>query len=114
MKDLFTLDIKNYLPQWNKEKRDSSRGIIIAKEKKVLPFSPDDKISLVFAKNQGYYKFPGGDINSDKAYIYGLKAYIYGLLDSYESVQETAVLLIKHYELNIVNSLRFQAILHYI
>lgn len=68
----------------------------MAKEKKVLPFSPDDKISLVFAKNQGYYKFPGGDINSDKAYIYGL-------LDSYESVQETAVLLIKHYELNIVN-----------
>lgn len=107
MKDLFTLDIKNYLPQWNKEKRDSSRGIIMAKEKKVLPFSPDDKISLVFAKNQGYYKFPGGDINSDKAYDYGL-------LDSYESVQETAVLLIKHYELNIVNSLHFQAILHYI
>lgn len=69
MKDLFTLDIKNYLPQWNKEKRDSSRGIIIAKEKKVLPFSPDDKISLVFAKNQGYYKFPGGDINSDKHMI---------------------------------------------
>lgn len=77
MKDLFTLDIKNYLPQWNKEKRDSSRGIIIANEKKVLPFSPDGKISLVFAKNQGYYKFPGGDINSDKAYVYGL-------LDSYE------------------------------
>ena len=46
-------------------------------KKKVLPFSPDDKISLVFAKNQGYYKFPGGGINSDKAYIYGL-------LDSYE------------------------------
>ena len=107
MKDLFTLDIKNYLPQWNKEKRDSSRGIIMAKEKKVLPFSPDDKISLVFAKNQGYYKFPGGDINSDKAYDYGL-------LDSYESVQETAVLLIKHYESSIINSLHFQAILHYI
>ena len=77
MKDLFTLDIKNYLPQWNKEKRDSSRGIIIDKEKKVLPFSPDDKISLVFAKNQGYYKFPGGGIHADKAYVYGI-------LDSYE------------------------------
>lgn len=50
MKDLFTLDIKNYLTQWNKEKRDSSRGIIMAKEKKVLPFSPDDKISLVLPK----------------------------------------------------------------
>ena len=66
MKDLFTLDIKNYLPQWNKEKRDSSRGIIMAKGKKVLPFSPDDKISLVFAKNQGYYKFPGGGIHADE------------------------------------------------
>ena len=66
MKDLFTLDIKNYLPQWNKEKRDSSRGIIMTKEKKVLPFSPDDKISLVFAKNQGYYKFPGGGIHADE------------------------------------------------
>lgn len=38
MKDLFTLAIKNYLPQWNKEKRDSSRGIIMAKEKKFYPF----------------------------------------------------------------------------
>lgn len=38
MKDLFTLDIKNYLPQWNKEKRDSSRGIIMTKEKKFYPF----------------------------------------------------------------------------
>ena len=66
MKDLFTLDIKNYLPQWNKEKRDSSRGIIMAKGKKVLPFSPDDKILLVFAKNQGYYKFPGGGIHADE------------------------------------------------
>ena len=38
----------------------------------------------------------------------------YGLLDSYESVQETAVLLIKHYESSIINSLHFQAILQYI
>lgn len=59
-----------------------------------------EKIAKAVVKN-------GGNLNSDKAYIYGL-------LDSYESVQETAVLLIKHYELNIVNSLHFQAILHYI
>ena len=50
MKDLFTLDIKNYLPQWNKEKRDSSRGIIMAKGKKVLPFSPDEKFHLFLPK----------------------------------------------------------------
>ena len=50
----------------------------MAKGKKVLPFSPDDKISLVFAKNQGYYKFPGGGIHVDEDRIHEQN------LDSYE------------------------------
>lgn len=72
MKNLFTLDIKNYFPHWNKNKRDSSRGIIISGGKKDLPLSQNDKISLVFAKNQGYYKFPGGGINADEDKIEAL------------------------------------------
>lgn len=66
MKNLFTLDIKNYKPDWPYSKRDSARGIIIFSEKKDLPFKEDDKIALVFAKNRGYYKFPGGGIHADE------------------------------------------------
>lgn len=56
MKTLFAMDIKNYQPQWEKSKRDSARGIILF----------GDKIALVYAKNRGYYKFPGGGIHADE------------------------------------------------
>ncbi len=69
MQTLFTLDIKNYDPKWEYSKRDSARGIIVFTEdgrKASVPFKPDDKIALVYAKNRGYYKFPGGGIHSDE------------------------------------------------
>ena len=93
MKNLFTLDIKNYFPHWNKNKRDSSRGIIISGGKKDLPLSQNDKISLVFAKNQGYYKFPGGGINADEDKIEALKK------EGFKS-KEISIILSTLYNLN--------------
>ena len=66
MKTLFTLDYKNYNPNWEYSKRDSARGIIVFSERKNPPFNEDDKIALVYAKNCGYYKFPGGGIHADE------------------------------------------------
>lgn len=66
MKTLFTLDYKNYNPNWEYSKRDSARGIIVFSERKNLPFCQDDKIALVYAKKCGYYKFPGGGIHADE------------------------------------------------
>lgn len=66
METLFTLDFKNYDPTWKHSKRDSARGIIIFSDKSKVPFSPDDKIALVYAKNDGYFKFPGGGIHADE------------------------------------------------
>lgn len=68
MKTLFTLDYKNYNPNWKYSKRDSARGIIIVgnTDKHKENFSLEDKITLVYAKNLGYYKFPGGGIHADE------------------------------------------------
>lgn len=66
MKTLFTIDYKNYDPAWEYSKRDSARGIIVFSEKKEPPFLPSDKIALVYAENEKYYKFPGGGIHADE------------------------------------------------
>ncbi|MCQ2614094.1 MAG: NUDIX domain-containing protein, partial [Treponemataceae bacterium] len=66
MKTLFTLDYKNYDTSWTHSKRDSARGIIVFSDKTQLPFAATDKIALVFAKNDGYFKFPGGGIHKDE------------------------------------------------
>ncbi len=63
MRTLFTLDFRNYGQDWPHSKRDSARGIIVFPEKKVPPFAPSDKIALVYAENEGYFKFPGGGIH---------------------------------------------------
>ena len=59
MKTLFTTDYKNYEPDWPSSSRPSARAIILTDN---LLLSPNDKIALVYAKNLGYYKFPGGGI----------------------------------------------------
>lgn len=64
MKTLFSIDLKNYNPEWQYSKRDSARGIIIFSERKVPPFNADDKIALVYAENRKYFKFPGGGIKA--------------------------------------------------
>lgn len=72
MKTLFTLDYKNYKPEWEYSKRDSARGIIIFSERENVPFDENDKIALVYARNRDYYKFPGGGIHADEDKIEAL------------------------------------------
>lgn len=66
MKKLFNLDYKNYNPSWQYSKRDSARGIIVFTDKTEPPFALSDKIALVYAKKDGYFKFPGGGIHKDE------------------------------------------------
>lgn len=65
MKALFTIDYKDYKTDWPTSSRPSARAIILLEEKAdgAEPLSPDCKIPLVYAKELGYYKFPGGGIN---------------------------------------------------
>ena len=63
MKTLFTTDYKNYEPDWPSSSRPSARAIILTENP---PLSPSNKIALAYAKNLGYYKFPGGGIKSNE------------------------------------------------
>ena len=60
MKTLFTTDYKNYETDWPSSSRPSARAIILTDNP---PLSPSNKIALAYAKNLGYYKFPGGGIH---------------------------------------------------
>ena len=53
MRDLFTIDLKDYDGLSELYVRPSSRAIIIK----------DGKVALVYSKKYDYYKFPGGGIN---------------------------------------------------
>ena len=57
MKQLFTIDLKNYGDDWKPSRRDSARAIIHV---------GDDKLALVYSEKLGYYKFPGGGIHKDE------------------------------------------------
>ena len=65
MKTLFTTDYKNYEADWPTSSRPSARAIIVVKSENpdAAQLSPNDKIALAYAKNLGYYKFPGGGIH---------------------------------------------------
>ena len=56
MKTLFTTDYKDYERDWPVSRRPSARALILV----------GDKIALVYAKNSGYYKFPGGGIDDNE------------------------------------------------
>lgn len=56
MDRLFEMDLKDYAPNAEEYVRPSARAIIVK----------DKKIALVYVANKGYYKFPGGGINSDE------------------------------------------------
>jgi 8-oxo-dGTP pyrophosphatase MutT (NUDIX family) len=56
MRNLFTIDLKDYNDTDVIYKRPSSRAIIIK----------DGKIALVYSKKYNYYKFPGGGINESE------------------------------------------------
>lgn len=72
MKTLFTMDYKDYDSSWKHSKRDSARGIIVFRDDQTELFREDDKIALVYAKKEGYYKFPGGGIESNENKISAL------------------------------------------
>lgn len=85
MKTLFTLDIKNYDPGWKRSERHSARAIIRLS---------DGRIALVYARNLGYYKFPGGGIHEGEDKIAALVREVAeetGLVVVPESVREYGV-----------------------
>ena len=56
MRRLFEVDLKDYEGCSKVFRRPSARAIIFM----------DDKIALVYAANEKYYKFPGGGIHDDE------------------------------------------------
>ena len=56
MRRLFEVDLKDYEGCTKVFRRPSARAIILK----------DDKIALVYATNEKYYKFPGGGIHDDE------------------------------------------------
>ncbi len=56
MRRLFEVDLKDYEGCTKVFRRPSARAIIFK----------DDKIALVYAANEKYYKFPGGGIHADE------------------------------------------------
>ena len=62
MKELFTIDLKNYGDDWKRSRRDSARAIIHV---------GDDKLAMVYSAKLGYYKFPGGGIHEGEDYQRG-------------------------------------------
>ena len=85
MKQLFTIDLKNYGADWKRSRRDSARAIIHV---------GDDKLALVYATKLGYYKFPGGGINDGEDKLVALAREVQeevGLVLVAESVREFGV-----------------------
>ncbi len=85
MKQLFTIDLKNYSDDWKPSRRDSARAIIHVGE---------DKLALVYATKFGYYKFPGGGIHEGEDKIAALAREVQeevGLVLVAESVREFGV-----------------------
>ena len=81
MKTLFTTDYKNYKTEWPSSCRPSARAVILIQGTPLesdlgntsdIILKPQDKIALVYAKNLGYYKFPGGGINKGEDNISAL------------------------------------------
>lgn len=85
MKQLFTIDLKNYSDDWKPSRRDSARAIIHVGE---------DKLALVYATKLGYYKFPGGGIHEGEDKVAALVREVQeevGLVLVAESVREFGV-----------------------
>lgn len=85
MKQLFTIDLKNYGADWKRSRRDSARAIIHV---------DDDRLALVYATKLGYYKFPGGGIHDGEDKLVALAREVQeevGLVLVAESVREFGV-----------------------
>ena len=59
MRDLFTIDKKDYTSEMSFYKRPSARAIIIKNR----------KVALVYSKKYDYYKFPGGGIKENESNV---------------------------------------------
>lgn len=60
MKQLFTIDLKNYNPNGKKFYRPSVRGII---------FNGDGNIAMIYSQKYHFYKFPGGGIEGNETHL---------------------------------------------
>ena len=60
MKKLFTIDLKDYNPNWEKFYRPSVRGII---------FDNHNNIAMIYSKKYHFYKFPGGGIEGNETHL---------------------------------------------
>lgn len=63
MKQLFTIDLKDYNPDGEKFYRPSVRGII---------FNEAGEIALIYSRKYHFYKFPGGGIEGDETHLEAL------------------------------------------
>ena len=60
MKNLFTIDLKDYNPNGKKFYRPSVRGII---------FDDNNNIAMIYSKKYHYYKFPGGGMEEGETQL---------------------------------------------
>ena len=89
MKELFSMDMKNYISDYKTSfNRPSVRGINIV----------NNKIAVVYSKKYDLYKIPGGGINKDENDLEALKREIEeetGLIVIDETVKEWGHVLVK-------------------
>ena len=60
MKQLFTIDLKDYNPNGEKFYRPSVRGII---------FNNDGNVAMIYSQKYHFYKFPGGGIEGSETHL---------------------------------------------
>jgi 8-oxo-dGTP pyrophosphatase MutT (NUDIX family) len=60
MKQLFTIDLKDYNPNGEKYYRPSVRGII---------FDDKGNIAMIYSRKYHFYKFPGGGIEGNETHL---------------------------------------------
>ena len=60
MRQLFTIDLKDYNPDGTKFYRPSVRGIVLDK---------DHNVAMIYSKKYGLYKFPGGGMEGDETQL---------------------------------------------
>ena len=60
MRQLFTIDLKDYNPDAKKFYRPSVRGII---------FDDEGRIAMIYSRKYHFYKFPGGGIEGDETHL---------------------------------------------
>lgn len=60
MKNLFTIDLKDYNPNGEKFYRPSVRGII---------FDDNNNIAMIYSQKYHYYKFPGGGMEEGETHL---------------------------------------------